>query len=231
MQEDVPIKVLIADDHDVYRDGLQMLLSKDRCIKILGQAADGRELVRLAGKEQPDIIITDLNMPLMDGVQAIRELSVVYPSLGMIALSVFDDEELVIQALEAGASGYVIKNAQRGEILEAVRTVVQGDPYYCLSTSTQFARKVSQSSFNPYWSRQRVAFTEKEKQVISLMCAERSGREIADTLYMNSRTVERMRAEIFEKMHVKTTAGLVIYAIKNKLYPPVAPPCSFDSVS
>ena len=213
-----PVKVLIADDHDVYRDGLQMLLGKDRMIQVAGQASNGKELVKMAKKKQPDMIITDLRMPVMNGVEAIRELAVLKPLIRIIALSMFDDDNLVIEALEAGALGFVIKNARRGEIIDAVKTVNAGQPYYCLSTSTQLAKKISQSNFNPYRMHNPAAFNEKEKQIIHLVCDERSSKEIASTMEMNYRTVERIRADILEKMNVKSSAGIAIYAVKNELY-------------
>lgn len=212
------VKVLIADDHDVYRDGLQMLLTRDKMIQVCGQAVNGEDLVKKAKKKQPDIIITDLRMPVMGGVEAIRELSVARPLIRSIALSMFDEEDLVIRALEAGAYGYVIKNASRGEIVNAIMTVHAGKPYYCLSTSSQLAKKISLCDFNPYRLRKAIAFNEKEKQIINLVCDERSSKEIADTMEMNYRTIERIRADILGKMNVKNSAGVAIYAVKNELY-------------
>ncbi len=212
------IKILIVDDHDVYRDGLQMLLEKDKSMVICGHATNGKQLIELARKKNPDVIITDLRMPVMNGVEAIRYLAGWNPWMGVLALSMFDDESLVIDALEAGALGYIIKNAQRGEIIDAVRTVYAGEPYYCLSTSAQLATKIAKSDFNPYHLRTPVAFDTREKQIISMVCNEWSTREMADSLAMNSRTVERIRAGILEKMRVKSAAGIAIYAVKNELF-------------
>jgi DNA-binding NarL/FixJ family response regulator len=218
-KKDAPISIVIADDHDVYRDGLQLLLAREKTIQVLGQACNGKELIGIVKERQPDMVITDLRMPVLDGVGAVQQLSVLYPFIRSIALSVFDDEDLVIKVLEAGALGYVIKNAERGEIIDAIRTVHTGEPYYCLSTSTQFAKKISESSFNPYKLHTRAAFNEQEKKIIGLICEERSNKEIAAWLYMNTRTVERIRAMILDKMNVKTSAGIAIYAMKNELYP------------
>jgi DNA-binding NarL/FixJ family response regulator len=213
-----PIRLIIADDHEVYRDGLQLLLIKDDTIEVVAQANNGRQLVELAKQMRPDVIITDLKMPQLNGIEAIREITTQGGSVRMLALSTFDNENLIVEALEAGALGYVIKNAQRGEILDAVKTVYSGKPYYCLSTTPHFAKKISYSSFNPYPKPAKEEFTEKERQIITLICDEATNREIAKELYVNKRTIERIRAQLLEKMNVKTAAGLVIYAIKNGLY-------------
>jgi two-component system response regulator NreC len=218
MEEEGKIRVIIADDHDVYRDGLRMLLSRDPLIDIVGEAANGEVLLAMVASLRTDIVLTDLRMPVMDGVEAICEIGLSFPSVRSIALSTFDSEHLIVDALEAGALGYVIKNAQKGEIIEAVKTVNSGSPYYCESTSKQLVRMISQSRFNPYKEKQRAMFSDKEQQIIQLICEERTNRVIGETLYMSTRTVEGLRGKILEKMNVKTSAGIAIYAIKNALY-------------
>jgi two-component system response regulator NreC len=212
------IRVIIADDHDVYRDGLQLLLKKDPDIKVVGEADNGRTLLELVGKLDPDVVITDLRMPVMDGVSAIIEMNSAYPSVRSIALSTFDSEHLIVEALEAGAVGYIIKNAQKGEIIEAIKTVYDGHPYYCKSTSVRLVKMISDSHFNPYKIKENHLFTEKDKEIIKLICEEKSNKEIGEALFMSSRTVEGLRSKILEKMKVKTAAGIAIYAIKNALY-------------
>ncbi len=211
------IRVFIADDHDLYRDGLRMLLNKDGEIEVVGEASNGKELIDLAAKLNPDVIITDLIMPGIDGVAAIKTLF----TKGMtriIALSTFDSERLIVNALEAGAKGYVIKNAQKGEIIAAVKMLYKYQPYYCSSTSGRLARRIGRSSFNPYDSENRHEFSEREKEIIRLVCQEKSSEEIAKLLFMSKRTVDGIRARILGKMNVKTTAGIAIYAIKNSIY-------------
>jgi len=211
------IRVCIADDHDLYRDGLHLLLNKDREIEVTGEAANGRELIELALRSRPDVILTDLIMPGVDGVTAIRELR----EKGfdrIIALSTFDSERLIVEALEAGAQGYVIKNAQKGEIMEAIRKVNKYQPYYCSSTSIRLARHIGRSTFNPYNRDNKVRFDDREKEIIRLICEERSNEDIGKTIYMSKRTVEGIRARILKKMNVRTPAGVAIYAIKHNIY-------------
>lgn len=218
MSQEKQIRIIIADDHDVYRDGLQLLLSKDASIQVAGEAEDGRALMEMIPGIQPDIVITDLRMPVMDGVAAIGMISREYPGIKTIALSTFDSEHLIVEALEAGAVGYIIKNAQKGEITDAIRTVYEGHPYYCKSTSLRLVKMISNSNFNPYNIRETQIFTEKDKEIIKLICEEKSNKEIGEALFMSSRTVEGIRSRILEKMKVRTAAGIAIYAIKNSLY-------------
>ena len=211
------IKVIIADDHDLYRAGLQMLLADDNEIEVIAEARNGRELIQYANQHSPDVIVTDLVMPGIDGVQAIKEIH----KTGIkriIALSTFDSEHLIVEALEAGALGYILKNAQNGEIIEAIKTINDYVPYYCKSTNSRLAKMISKSKFNPYTKESLDLFSEKEKEIIRLICEEKSSEEIGKILFMSKRTVDGIRAKILVKMNVKTSAGVAIYAIKNSIY-------------
>lgn len=218
MEQGSPITIVIADDHDIYRDGLFMLLTKDPHIKVVGDATNGKQLVRLFKEFRPDIVLTDLRMPELDGVTAIREIIQFNPDAKIIALSTFDSDTMVTDALEAGAMGYIVKNAERGEITEAVRMVYAGNPYYCKTTSSRLIRLIAKSEFNPYKVPSPKLFSEKEREIIKFICQEKTSKEIGDLLFMSPRTVEGHRIKILEKMNVKTTAGVAIYALKNGLF-------------
>jgi DNA-binding NarL/FixJ family response regulator len=211
------IKVIIADDHNLYRVGLRMLLQEDNEIEIIAEASNGRELIDFARQYSPDVIVTDLIMPGVDGIQAIQELSA-NTTTRFLALSTFDSEHLIVKALEAGAAGYVIKNAQDGEIIDAIKTLYNFSPYYCKSTNSRLVRMISNSKFNPYKKPIHDLFSEKEKEIIRLICLEKSSEEIGKILLMSKRTVDGIRAKILIKMNVKTTAGVAIYAIKNAIF-------------
>jgi DNA-binding NarL/FixJ family response regulator len=218
MNKNDTIKVIIADDHDLYRDGLKMLLSRDQEIEIVNEAYNGRILIKVVKQHKPDVVLTDLMMPDTDGIRAIREISEWDASIRCLAISTYDTDHLIIEALEAGAMGYLIKNADRGEILDAIKTVYNYHPYYCKSTTLKLARQISRSKFNPYTKENRELFSEKEKEIIRLICEEKTSEEIGKVLFMSRRTVEGMRSRILEKMNVKTPVGAVIYAIKNGIY-------------
>lgn len=218
MKLSIPIRLVIADDHEIYRDGLKIMLRKQSDIEVIGEASNGKELVELTRKLEPDIILTDIVMPVMDGIDATRRLSQMYPAINIIALSMFDQDNLIIDMLEAGAKGYLLKNADKGEIIEAIKSIFKNVPYYCRSTSVKLARMIGQSKFNPYKKIEKPSFSEKEVKIIQYICQEFTNKEIGRELYLSDRTVEGYRVKILGKMNVKSTAGIVIYAIKNGIY-------------
>jgi DNA-binding NarL/FixJ family response regulator len=211
------IKLLIADDHEIFRDGFKLMLSKYAEIILLDEAANGRELIELAQKLQPDVILTDIKMPIVDGIEATKKITTLLPDTGIIGLSMYDDDELIIEMLEAGAKGYLIKNAGKEQIIEAIKTVYNGEPYYCKTTSHKLTQMIAKSKFNPYKKTDKIEFTEREKEIIACVCAEMTNKEIGDKLFISVRTVEGHRLKILEKMNVKNSVGLVVYAIKNGL--------------
>lgn len=214
------IKVAIADDHEIFRDGLRMMLQKKAEFEVTGEAADGKELIEQVKKTLPDIVISDVKMPRMDGVAATRYLTEHYPSIGIIALSMFDEEDLIIDMLEAGARGYLLKNADKHEIVEAIKAVFDKQPYYCRHTSNKLAQMVAKSKFNPYKQKQKPEFNARELKIIKHICNGLTSKQIAEEIFLSVRTIEGLRLKIMEKMVVKNTAGIIIYAIKNHLFTP-----------
>jgi two-component system response regulator NreC len=211
------IRLVIADDHEIFRDGLALMLSKQQDIELIGQAGNGRELVSLVNELLPDVVMTDVKMPIMDGIEATRYLLSQHDSLKIIALSMFDEENLIVDMLEAGAKGYLLKNADKQEILDAIQSVYEDKPYYCHHTSSKLASLISKSKFNPYRKKEPLLFTDREKEIIRLICQQLTAQEIADKVFLSKRTVEGHRTKILEKMNVKNTAGVVIFALKHRL--------------
>ena len=212
------IKVIVADDHELFRDGLKVMLKKQPIVRVLGEAANGKELVRLVRELQPDVVLTDIKMPVMDGIEAAKVLTREFPDLGLIALSMFDEENLIVDMLEAGAKGYLLKNAHKEEILEAIKTVNEQEEYYCAATSAKLARLIAKSNFDPAKRVKKAEFTERELEIVRLICQELSNKEIAERLHLSVRTVEGYRDKIQDKMNVRNAAGIVIYAIRNGIY-------------
>ncbi len=213
------IKVLIADDHEIFRDGFKLMLSRNKHVELIGEAENGRELLQMARELQPDVIITDIKMPIMDGIEATRQIKADLPRIGIIGLSMFDEEEQIMEMLDAGASGYLLKNADKDEVQEAIRHVYMEKTYYCKSTSKKLATLVARSRHaGP--RQEKIDFNDREILIIQLICEEYTNKEIADRLYMSVRTVEGYRQRLIERMQVKNTAGLVIYAIQHDLYQP-----------
>jgi DNA-binding NarL/FixJ family response regulator len=214
------IRIIIADDHEIFRDGFNVLLKDQDDIQLIAEAANGQQLISLAEKHHPDVVLTDIKMPVMDGIEATRILTEKFPAIAIIALSMFDDEQLIIDMLEAGAIGYLVKNAQKKEIIEAVKTVYQRNFYYCNATTTRLAKMIAASKFNPYKPIPKTYFSEKEKEIIVLICKEYSNKEISAAVHLSVRTIEGYRNKIIEKMHVKNTAGIVVYAMRHGIYKP-----------
>jgi DNA-binding NarL/FixJ family response regulator len=215
------IKVVIADDHEIFRDGLKLMLQKQADITVIAEACDGRELIAMVKQTLPDVIITDVKMPHLDGVAATKHLTEHYPSIGIIALTMFDEEDLIVDMLEAGAKGYLLKNADKNEIIEAVHTVANNEPHYCRLTSQKLASMVAKSKFNLNQKKEKPAFNEREKEIIGYICDGMTNKEIGEKVFLSVRTIEGLRLKIVEKMNVKNTAGIIVYAIREHLYTPM----------
>lgn len=211
------IRLVIADDHEIFRDGLALMLSKQDRVILTGQAADGEELLRLVAETRPDIVLTDIKMPRLGGIAAARILLQRNPGLKIIALSMFDEEDLIVEMLETGAKGYLLKNADKKEILEAILTVYEGNIFYCRHTTAKLASLIVKSKFDSQKKVHEPLFTDREKEIIRLICRQHTAQEIGGLLYLSKRTVEGYRTRILDKMEVKNTAGVVIFALKHHL--------------
>jgi DNA-binding NarL/FixJ family response regulator len=211
------ITLVIADDHEIFRDGLALLLNKQENMTLVGQASNGRELIQMVADKKPDMVLTDIKMPYLDGIEACRLMLQQDPTLKIIALSMFEEEDLIVEMLEAGAKGYLLKNADKREIQEAILTVSEGNIFYCKHTSNRLASLIVKSKFDPQKKKSSDLFTEREKQIIQLICRQNTAQEIGEQLFLSKRTVEGYRTRILEKMDVKNTAGVVVFALKHNL--------------
>lgn len=214
------INVLIADDHEIFRDGLKLMLGSVSGINLAGEAANGKELAALVDTLKPDVVVTDIKMPVMDGPQVTRYIVENHPLVKVIALSMFDDEELILEMLESGATGYLLKNADKSEVIDAINSVYNNTPYYCKSTSGKLVKLIAYSRANMQRQKKEAEFTEKEKEIIRLICKEYTNKQIGETLFLSTRTVEGYRMKILEKMGAKNIVGIVIEAIKLGIYVP-----------
>lgn len=211
------ISLVIADDHEIFRDGLALMLSKQDTVKLVGQAGDGLELMRMVEETRPDMVLTDIKMPRMDGIAAARQLLQLYPGLKIIALSMFEEEDLIVEMLEAGARGYLLKNADKKEILDAIVTVQEGNIFYCKHTTARLASLIVKSKFDQHKKSPAALFTDREREIVRLICRQHTAQEIGEMLFLSKRTVEGYRTRILEKMDVKNTAGVVIFALKHSI--------------
>ncbi|MES2645442.1 MAG: response regulator transcription factor [Bacteroidota bacterium] len=214
------IKVVMADDHQIFRDGFKLILNNIDHITLVAAASDGQELLELVEKHQPNVVITDIKMPIMDGIEATRKIQSNWPDIGIIGLSMFDEEDLIIEMLEAGALGYLVKNADKNEVIEAIEAVSCNEFYYCKETSNRLAVMISKNKSRHYVRKKVVEFTEKEIEIIQLICKEYTTKEIGDKLFLSTRTIDGHRLKILEKMEVKNTVGMVVYALQHQIYKP-----------
>ena len=208
------IKVLLADDHTIVRKGLCSLLEEEEGIEVIGEAEDGREAIKLVEKLHPDIVVMDIAMPGLNGLEATRQLRRLYPEIKILILSMYANEEYVFQTLQAGAEGYLVKKAAPSELVLAIKAVHQGNSF--LSTS------ISRTVINEYIRRaDKISegdnafenLTARETEVLQLITEGRKNREIAELLYISIKTVETHRAHIMDKLDIHSTAELTQYAI------------------
>ncbi|MCR6719144.1 MAG: response regulator transcription factor [Chitinophagaceae bacterium] len=209
-------KYIIADDHDIYRDGLNLLLSRQGFVN-LGEAENGEELLRLTISLKPDLVVTDILMPVMDGIAATKAIKEKLPGIKVIALSMHQEESLVVEMLEAGAQGYLLKNADKIDLLDAIDAVMQGGSWFCHNSSGHLTRMIASSRFEFVSKKNNLHFTHREREIMKLVCRQLSSREIAEALNLSTRTIEGLRASIQEKMGVKNTVGMVVFALQKGL--------------
>ncbi len=218
MKTNYKIKILIADDHELYLEGLKGLFMDSDIYEVIGQASNGQEMVRKAVVLNPQIILTDLRMPVMNGARAIEDVLSMNREIKCLVLTNFDNDHSLMEAMEAGAAGYITKNMPKEDLLEALDYASRGVPYFCRSTSTKMVRLMAKSDYNPYLAEKKVFFNGTERKIVHLICEEKNNIEIALLLNISIRTVENNRSRIFRKMNVKTTAGVAIYAVKHAMY-------------
>lgn len=213
-----PVRLLIADDHELLREGFHTMLVKYPNIELVGEAENGQELVDLTSELKPDVIITDIKMPKLDGIAATKLITQKHPDIRIIAFTMFEEEALIVEMLEAGAHGYLLKSSSKDEILEAIQAVIRYKAYYCRETTRRLAHLISKSKFDLKTGLEKPLFTEKELQIIRMICDGMANKQIAGKLKLSNRTIEGHRERIQEKMKTKNTAGIVVYAIRAGIY-------------
>jgi two-component system response regulator NreC len=211
------ISIVIADDHSFFREGLVKVLNMTGMVQILGEASNGQELVELAERLDPDLLIVDIGMPILNGIDAVKKIREHGIRARVIALSMHSEDAIMIKMLEAGAMGYLDKNTSKEELFEAIDSVVvHNRVYFPASTNKHMLDLLTTSTYKPFPD-EALTFTDRELEVIKLVCLEFSNKEIANQLQLSQRTIETHRVRIMERMNVKSVAGLVAYAYSNGL--------------
>jgi DNA-binding NarL/FixJ family response regulator len=211
------ITIILADDHKLIRDGVKSLLADEPSITIAGEVANGKELLDVLSRRPADVILMDINMPVMDGYEATRQIRENYPGTQVLVLSMNDHEKYVSQMFEAGALGYILKNTGRDELVHAIRMVAGGHKYLSADIGVNLLNKASQNLTKPVGPKETGELSKREMEVLHLIAEGFTNAEIADKLYTSKRTVESHRQNLLEKTHCNNTATLIRYAVAKGL--------------
>ncbi|MFL5740109.1 MAG: response regulator [Flavisolibacter sp.] len=209
------IKIAIADDYKIYRDGLKVGLSSDDNLEVVLEADNGEELMDQLPKAMPDVIIMDLKMPVMDGMEATREVRKRFNAMKVLVVTMYEDDKFIIHLMEIGANGYLLKNADADEIRKSIYSVYETGYYFNDLVNKALLKKlIIKGNFKPSFN-QNVELTERELEVLKLICEEKTAAEIGKQIFLSPRSVEGIRQRLIEKVGVRNTAGLVMFALKN----------------
>lgn len=211
------VRILVADDHGVVRRGLRLILERHEGFEVVGEAADGREVVRLAEELAPNLVIMDVGMPQLNGIEATVQIVHRNPRVGVIILSMHSDESYIVRALSAGAKGYLLKESAEEDLVQAVRVVAQGRPF--------FSPKITQTLLDDYVRQLRQKglqdsydlLTDREKEVLQLIAEGKSNKEVATILELSVYTVETHRTNLMQKLNLHNTAEIVLYSVRKKI--------------
>jgi DNA-binding NarL/FixJ family response regulator len=209
------IRIAIADDYKIYRDGLKVGLTADDNLQVVLEADNGEDLLNGLKDKGTDVIIMDLKMPIMDGMEATKEVRKKFPAIKVLVVTMYEDDKFIIHLMENGANGYLLKNADSEEIRKSIYAVHENGYYFNdLVNKALLKRLVLKGNLKPSFN-QDVELTERELEVLKLICEEKTAAEIGKEIFLSPRSVEGIRTRLIEKIGVRNTAGLAMFAIKS----------------
>ena len=210
-------RIILADDHGIVRKGLRFLLERQPDMEVIGEASDGREAVRLAEELDPNIVIMDIAMPLLNGIDATAQIVKRNPRIGVIMLSMHSDEGYLVRILTAGAKGYLLKDAAETDVVGAVQTVMRGRPFFSPQIAQtlleDYMRQLQQRGLEDSYD----LLTSREKEILQLLAEGKSNKEVASLLDLSVYTVETHRANLMQRLNLHSTAEIVLYAVRKKI--------------
>jgi DNA-binding NarL/FixJ family response regulator len=208
------IRILIADDHGIVRKGLRLQLEQNSDFEVVGEATEGREAVRMAEELLPDVVIMDIAMPNLNGIQATTQVVKKNPQIGVIILSMYSDETYLMRTLAAGAKGYLLKDSADVDLHRAVEVVAQGKPFFSPAIADtlleDYMRQLQQRGLQDSYD----LLTEREKEILQLLAEGKSNKDVAGILNLSTNTVETHRTRIMQKLDLHSTADIVLYAVR-----------------
>lgn len=214
------IRILIADDHGIVRAGLKLLVAKMNGIEVVAEASDGREAVRLAKAFEPDVALVDVAMPLLNGLDAARQITRENPRIGIIVLSMYMDESYILRALDAGAKGYLIKDNADDELETAIQSVAAGRPYFSRAIADALLEDHVHIMRRQGKTESYDLLTEREREVLHLLAEGKSNKETAAVLNLSPYTVDTHRTNLMQKLGLHNTAEIVLYAVRHAIITP-----------
>jgi DNA-binding NarL/FixJ family response regulator len=216
------IRLIVADDHEIFRDGIITMLNKFEDIEVIAEASSGEQLVQLAEKYLPDVILADIKLRGMNGIEATRIITQKIPAIAIIALSMLDNSYVIADMMDAGANGYLLKDAPKDKIIEGIRAVSKNKEYFCSGASQKLkaalAFNCSGTGDSAKKSIKNLRFSQKEKDIIRLTCDGLSAEAISKKIFLSSKTIENYRARLIQKTGCKNIAGFVFFISQNNLY-------------
>lgn len=211
------IKIAIADDYKIFRDGLKVGLSADENLDVMMEADNGEDLLKALETNSPDVILMDLKMPIMDGMETTKAVRKKYPAIKVLVVTMYEDDKFIIHMMENGANGYLLKNADPDEIRKSIYAVYENGYYFNDLVNKALLKKlVLKNNLKPSFN-QNIELTEREQEVLKLICEEKTAAEIGKEIFLSPRSVEGIRQRLIEKVGVRNTAGLVMFAVKNNV--------------
>jgi DNA-binding NarL/FixJ family response regulator len=213
------IKIAIADDHKIFRDGIKMALSPKENLKMIWEAEDGKDLIHKMTIKKPDVLLMDIRMPEIDGINAIEMLRKEYDDLKIIVLSMYDDQQMISKMMEMGANAYLTKTTDPDEIYEAILTCMNEDFYFNQLVNNAVMGKLMQKKNirKHYGSNIPISFSEKELKILQLLGEDKTTEEISKIIFLSPRTIETIRQNMKNKVGAKTIGGLLMYGMRNKM--------------
>ena len=208
------IRILLADDHNLLREGLKLLLERQSGFEVVAEANDGREALRLAEDHKPDVAIMDIAMPVLNGIEATKQIVDKCVRTGVIMLSMHHDESYIVRALNAGARGYLLKDSLKADLIAAVNAVSQGHSYFSLKIRALLQEDYFREMTDRQKSDSLELLTAREMEILQLIAEGRGNKEIANLLNLSFHTVETHRAHILQKLNLHTVADLILYAVR-----------------